>query len=71
MGITAATKNKCIVTIGEEKPKEVSDEELVALTKNRTFLGYGPSSAAEAEILVQYASYSKDGGILPGYGSFK
>lgn len=78
MGITAATKNKCLVImlpdgadIQSETKREVSDEELGALTKSRTFLGYGPAPAAEAAVLVQYASYGKEGGLLPGYGSFK
>lgn len=51
--------------------REVSDEELGRATKGRRFLGYSPTPVDGASLLVQYASLSKVGGLLPGYGSFE
>ena len=74
--------NKCVVWtqnefIGPCQPgkvewgcHEVSEDQLTKLTAKRRFLGYGKEPAGGAELLVQYASYGKTGGLLPGYGSF-
>ena len=64
--------------IGPQRPgesefgfREVSDDELAAVTKGRLFIGYGKEANVRASLLVQYASMSKAGGLMPGYGSFE
>ncbi len=73
--MTAETKNKCVVTEvhgeGGNIVIELTSEELSKLLAKRTFLGFGPAPSSEAKYLVQYASFGKDGGLIPGYGSFK
>ncbi len=64
--------------VGPQRPgeselgfREVSDEELEGVTRGRLFLGYSKEPVDGASLLVQYASLSKVGGLLPGYGSFE
>jgi len=48
---------------------EVDSNGLLALTKDRDFLGMGDLSSG-ASLLVRYASYGKDGEYCAGYGLF-
>ena len=64
--------------VGPQKPgesewgfREVTDDELGRVTKGREFLGYSKEPVDGASLLVQYASLSKVGGLLSGYGSFR
>ena len=49
---------------------EVDSNGLLALTKDRDFLGMGDLSS-HASLLVKYASFGKDGEYCAGYGLFK
>lgn len=49
--------------------KEVDQAELMELTKDKRFIGYGDPSG-NATMLVKYASFSREVEFIPGFGSF-